>query len=165
MARPGSARNFAFIVTMLFVFLCGGLADIHSSHKHHHLARHGSGLSTASLEELLQGSLSKRDDYSCGPGSPCGNGACCGTSRYCGYGPTYCGSGNCTSNCDAVAECGQYAAKPGKQCPLNTCCSKYGFVSSPTTSLSRCFALRLTRTVWYHDRFLWQYVVWSLYLR
>jgi hypothetical protein len=42
-------------------------------------------------------------------------------------GPTYCGSG-CISNCDAVAECGQYASPAGKKCPLNTCCSQYGFV-------------------------------------
>lgn len=41
-------------------------------------------------------------------------------------GPTYCGNG-CTSNCKATATCGQYAAKPGAMCPLNTCCSQYGF--------------------------------------
>jgi hypothetical protein len=41
-------------------------------------------------------------------------------------GPTYCGSG-CSSNCEATAACGRYAAKPGTTCPLNTCCSKHGF--------------------------------------
>lgn len=68
------------------------------------------------------------DSYSCGPGKPCSNGACCGSSGYCGYGPIYCGNG-CVSNCDAVAECGQYAKIAGQTCPLNTCCSHYGFVS------------------------------------
>ena len=74
-------------------------------------------------------SLVRRDDYSCGPMKPCSNGACCGGSGYCGYGPTYCGPG-CVSNCDATAECGRYAEVPGTECPLNTCCSQYGFVSS-----------------------------------
>lgn len=47
-------------------------------------------------------------------------------SNVCGYGPTYCGDG-CQSNCDAVAECGQYASPAGKTCPLNVCCSEFGF--------------------------------------
>lgn len=64
-------------------------------------------------------SVTKRDEYSCGPGKPCFNGACCGASGYCGYGSTYCGAG-CVSNCDATAECGQYAKVPGTTCPLNT---------------------------------------------
>lgn len=33
-------------------------------------------------------------------------------------GPIYCGDG-CSSNCDAHAECGQYAESPGEECPLN----------------------------------------------
>lgn len=72
--------------------------------------------------------LTPRATFQCGPNLPCSNGACCGGSGYCGYGPTYCGSG-CVSNCGAVAECGQFAKTPGTQCPLNTCCSQYGFVS------------------------------------
>ena len=132
MAGPSSAKAFACIVATLFFFLCCGLADISSSHRHHHLARQGAPVLETTLEEVGDGLLSKRDTYSCGKSNPCSNGACCGISGYCGYGPTYCGSGNCTSNCDAVAECGQYASKPGTQCPLNTCCSQYGFVSSPT---------------------------------
>ncbi|ROW01932.1 hypothetical protein VMCG_05588 [Cytospora schulzeri] len=39
-------------------------------------------------------------------------------------------AGNCTSNCDAKAECGQYG-KPGQQdCPLSVCCSQFGFCGS-----------------------------------
>jgi hypothetical protein len=45
---------------------------------------------------------------------------------WCGYGPTYCGDG-CTSNCDAHAECGQWAVPKDKKCPLNVCCSQHGF--------------------------------------
>ncbi|QRW11038.1 chitinase [Ceratobasidium sp. AG-Ba] len=29
--------------------------------------------------------------------------------------------------CTATAECGQYASVPGTKCPLNVCCSQYGF--------------------------------------
>lgn len=38
---------------------------------------------------------------------------------YCGYGPDYCGKG-CVSNCDAGAECGQFANPKNKTCPMNT---------------------------------------------
>ncbi|KAG4435143.1 hypothetical protein IFR05_009375 [Cadophora sp. M221] len=33
----------------------------------------------------------------------------------------------CWSNCDAKAECGGYAKDPGQKCPLNVCCSQFGF--------------------------------------
>ena len=60
---------------------------------------------------------------------PCKLG-CCGGSGYCGFGPTFCGAGNCTSGCDRKSEC-----DPGwgsqwsnaTDCPLNVCCSQYGF--------------------------------------
>jgi chitinase len=42
------------------------------------------------------------------------------------YGPTYCGKG-CLSQCKATAECGKYASNPGTKCPLNVCCSQFGF--------------------------------------
>jgi chitinase len=45
-----------------------------------------------------------------------------GADGWCGYGPTYCDEG-CQSNCDAKAECGEFAAVPGAGCPLNVCCS------------------------------------------
>lgn len=66
--------------------------------------------------------------YSCSKKNPCSNGACCGPSGYCGFGSEYCGIG-CQSNCNATAQCGQYAATPGQTCPLNVCCSEFGFVS------------------------------------
>ncbi|KAL5087414.1 hypothetical protein Trisim1_007813 [Trichoderma cf. simile WF8] len=69
------------------------------------------------------------DDYTCAKGRPCLNGACCGSSGACGYGPVYCGIG-CTSNCDAKAECGQFSADGKTTCPLNVCCSQFGFCGS-----------------------------------
>ncbi|KAL3429985.1 hypothetical protein BDV09DRAFT_31383 [Aspergillus tetrazonus] len=80
------------------------------------LHRHGAAHPSHSLHH---GSLSRRDDYSCSASNPCSNGACCGGDGFCGYGPTYCGDG-CISNCDATAECGQYAEPANTTCPLNT---------------------------------------------
>jgi len=100
---------------------------LHGKHRH---AKHGTSSSARSI-----GDLSRRDDYSCDADNPCSNGACCGGSGYCGYGDTYCGTG-CVSNCDAAAQCGKDAATYNATCPLNVCCSQYGFVSSrPKTSL------------------------------
>jgi chitinase len=73
----------------------------------------------------------------CDPSTPCPNGACCGSNGLCGYSPAECGAG-CASNCDAKAACGQYG-KPGKQtCPLNVCCSQFGyeFLHQPVFPLS-----------------------------
>jgi hypothetical protein len=46
--------------------------------------------------------------------------------------PRFCGAGNCTSNCNALAECGPYAATENVTCPLNVCCSQYGFCGTTT---------------------------------
>ncbi|CZR66788.1 uncharacterized protein PAC_16689 [Phialocephala subalpina] len=61
----------------------------------------------------------------CSSTTDCVSGCCNG--EFCGFGPTYCGAGNCTSSCDAVAECGPYAPSGNYDCPLNVCCSQYGF--------------------------------------
>ncbi|KAL9594308.1 MAG: hypothetical protein Q9219_007102 [cf. Caloplaca sp. 3 TL-2023] len=51
--------------------------------------------------------------------------ACCSKKTgYCNYGPEACGTNGqspndkCWSNCDAHAECGEFAKTPGKECPL-----------------------------------------------
>lgn len=77
------------------------------------------------------------DPYKCTKDIPCHTKACCGSFGAdgvgtCGFGPTFCGS-DCASQCDAKPECGQYAVPAGKTCPLNVCCSKFGFCG--TTSL------------------------------
>ncbi|KAH6658131.1 glycoside hydrolase superfamily [Truncatella angustata] len=64
----------------------------------------------------------------CNAQTPCENAACCGgnNNNLCGYSPGECGAGNCTSNCDAKAECGQYGKTGQQNCPLDVCCSKFG---------------------------------------
>lgn len=55
--------------------------------------------------------------------------SCCSECGICGYGPTYCGEGNCTSSCEAVAMCGVYGdltVNNGK-CGMGLCCSAYGW--------------------------------------
>ncbi|KAJ6534397.1 hypothetical protein B0H19DRAFT_442211 [Mycena capillaripes] len=70
---------------------------------------------------------------SCTPDIPCSNGACCdGASGFCGFGPKFCGSDVCTSNCDALAECGEFAPPDSISCPLNVCCSQFGFCGTTT---------------------------------
>lgn len=105
-------------------------------------------LADAPVHSLL-GRAVTDDDYSCSESKPCSNGiflplklaskltslgACCSKKTgYCNYGPEACGTNGqspndvCWSNCDAHAECGQFAATPGAKCPLNVCCSQYGF--------------------------------------
>ncbi|KAJ5098775.1 hypothetical protein N7532_005776 [Penicillium argentinense] len=66
----------------------------------------------------------------CNGDTPCANAACCSTGGICGYSLAECGKGNCTSNCDAKAQCGPYAEEGSQRCPLNVCCSKFGWCGS-----------------------------------
>lgn len=100
-----------FILSQLYIAGLGVDAQGHETHSHGH--KH---LSHGRLHKSK--TLAARDDYSCSASNPCSNGACCGAGGYCGYGSTYCGDG-CLSNCDATAECGQYAATKNATCPLN----------------------------------------------
>ena len=69
----------------------------------------------------------------CAPGVPCTNGACCSNTGVCSYAPTSCGVDVCISNCDAKAPCGEYADPNNATCPLNVCCSQYGFCKASST--------------------------------
>ena len=114
----------AFCSFLLHSSLVLGYAHSHAKHEHlHHL--HGQSLRAATLA-TTKATSTGQDDFTCGPDKPCSNEACCGEDGWCGYGPNYCGDG-CQSNCDAKAECGQFAATAGKTCPLNVCCSQHGF--------------------------------------
>ncbi|ETS88166.1 hypothetical protein PFICI_01994 [Pestalotiopsis fici W106-1] len=63
----------------------------------------------------------------CSDAVPCESG-CCNGNNACGFGPEYCSvDAGCKSNCNATAECGQYAAVAPGDCPINVCCSKWGF--------------------------------------
>ena len=64
----------------------------------------------------------------CNAETPCPIAACCGTNGLCGYSAAECGVGNCTSKCDSKAECGQYGTPGQQNCPLNVCCSQFGYV-------------------------------------
>ncbi|PCD21124.1 hypothetical protein AU210_016550 [Fusarium oxysporum f. sp. radicis-cucumerinum] len=70
------------------------------------------------------------EDIHCDKNKPCEVG-CCGTNNVCGTGPDYCSKAKCINSCTYKAEC-----NPGKwdsqyfnatKCPLNVCCSKFGF--------------------------------------
>ncbi|KAJ7155586.1 hypothetical protein C8R46DRAFT_1196404 [Mycena filopes] len=70
---------------------------------------------------------------SCTPNIPCSNGACCnGGTGFCGFGDKFCGAAVCTSNCNAKAECGVDAPPQNTTCPLNVCCSQFGFCGTST---------------------------------
>ncbi|KAH0437120.1 glycosyl hydrolase family 18 [Colletotrichum camelliae] len=61
----------------------------------------------------------------CNAETPCVNGACCsGISGLCGYSPSECGVGNCTSNCDAKAECGHFCGSTDDFCDAEEGCQK-----------------------------------------
>lgn len=77
--------------------------------------------------------LAERDlpTGTCNAATPCVNGACCGSDNLCGYSPKSCGTG-CQHNCNAKAQCGPYAAAGQQKCPLNVCCSEFGFCGSTT---------------------------------
>ncbi|ESK89422.1 class v [Moniliophthora roreri MCA 2997] len=69
------------------------------------------------------------DPFSCSPTQPCKIG-CCGKNNVCGLGPDYCSAENCVSSCDQKSDCDpgwgpQWSAH--EKCPLNVCCSKFGF--------------------------------------
>ncbi|CZR65426.1 related to chitinase [Phialocephala subalpina] len=80
--------------------------------------------------------LSKRDAPSqCGPGQPCADGSCCNSDGKCGYTSYTCGSSNnvrCLSNCNAHAMCGVNSLNAAQHCPLNLCCSYFGYCGTST---------------------------------
>ncbi|KAJ8123757.1 hypothetical protein ONZ43_g362 [Nemania bipapillata] len=62
------------------------------------------------ISELFARQSADDDDYSCSETKPCKNGACCPKATgFCNYGEK--------ANSDP----------PGKECPLNVCCSQFGF--------------------------------------
>ncbi|KAG9228463.1 glycoside hydrolase superfamily [Amylocarpus encephaloides] len=66
----------------------------------------------------------------CGPGTPCVDGSCCNSVGKCGFKPYNCkttGTTTCISNCEAQANCGVDSLNGAQKCPLNTCCSYFGY--------------------------------------
>ncbi|KAH9872172.1 hypothetical protein IAQ61_005007 [Plenodomus lingam] len=63
------------------------------------------------------------DRATCSAANPCVDGLC-------GYRPEHCrpnSPATCLSNCDATAPCGQFSTDGSTSCPLNLCCSYFGF--------------------------------------
>ncbi|RFN51329.1 hypothetical protein FIE12Z_4383 [Fusarium flagelliforme] len=79
---------------------------------------------------LTSAPLIVADDIHCDKSTPCEVG-CCGSNNVCGTGPDYCSKAKCINNCDFKAECnpGNWPSQyfNSTKCPLNVCCSKYGF--------------------------------------
>lgn len=64
--------------------------------------------------------VSAQQNAPCDIDHPCKVG-CCSSSGQCGFTEDHCGVG-CVSNCNATAECGQYALEDAFDCPINVCC-------------------------------------------
>lgn len=157
----------AFLLIYAFTTTTAASSGEHRSHGKH-IKHHARRAVTSPIERGTD-VLTRRDSYLCDADTPCSNGACCGASGVCGYGTAYCGTG-CMSNCNATAECGKDAATPGQTCPLNVCCSQYGFVSvsllffplgihvSMDLFIARHARLTWLSIVWYDGRVLWKQV-------
>ncbi|KAK2669844.1 Chitinase II [Fusarium oxysporum f. sp. vasinfectum] len=69
-------------------------------------------------------------DVFCDKSTACEVG-CCGSNNVCGTGPDYCSKAKCINSCDYKAECnpGNWPSQyfNATKCPLNVCCSKFGF--------------------------------------
>ncbi|KAE8361527.1 glycoside hydrolase [Aspergillus caelatus] len=102
-------------------------------------------------------------DTYCSADVPCEIG-CCGKNNVCGLGPDYCAKDKCINNCDAKAECnpGDWDNKyiNATTCPLNVCCSKFGFCGTTeefcgdkTVSRPSCDASsqQITRVIGYYN--------------
>jgi hypothetical protein len=76
-------------------------------------------------------SLRERDaPAQCSPTSPCADGSCCNSEGKCGFTPYNCkntAATTCISNCDATAMCGIDSLHGDQKCPLNICCSYFGY--------------------------------------
>jgi len=90
------------------------------------------------------GAMTRRQSQKrqCDATTECPDGSCCNKQGRCGFGKENCGDG-CQSNCEGIAKChhdfinffsGNATAFCGKdsedgntKCPLNVCCSFYGY--------------------------------------
>ncbi|KAK1763039.1 hypothetical protein QBC33DRAFT_550789 [Phialemonium atrogriseum] len=81
--------------------------------------------SLALVISLLASSALGLPSVQCDATTSCAVG-CCSEFGYCGFGPEFCGD-QCQNNCDATADCGQYAPSGHSECPDGACCSQFGF--------------------------------------
>ncbi|CBX95390.1 similar to Glycosyl hydrolases family 18 protein [Plenodomus lingam JN3] len=143
-----------FTLWLIFLYIFSFNATAHQSHARFHKRSHGPPTCVNPTSPFDYSAKPKHEarapvcphiapralqpraeeDFSCSESKPCKNGACCPKATgYCNYGEKYCGTNGqspnevCWSNCDAKAECGRDSKVPGAKCPLNVCCSKFGF--------------------------------------
>lgn len=99
------------------------------------------------------------EDIHCDKNKPCEVG-CCGTNNVCGTGLDYCSKAKCINSCTYKAKC-----NPGKwdlqyfnttKCPLNVCCSKYGFCG---TTDEFCGKETITRPSWSISSWLVKHII------
>ncbi|KAF1914807.1 hypothetical protein BDU57DRAFT_549890 [Ampelomyces quisqualis] len=74
--------------------------------------------------------IGSKGNGGCSAQNPCLLGSCCNSDGQCGYRPEHCSPSDpktCVANCDAKAPCGEFSADGKTVCPLNACCSPFGF--------------------------------------
>jgi chitinase len=121
---PLSFSSLFSIVCLWLVYLqCSGAAEINEA-----IAPNQEPGQSPNIFKLLRRDTPSTPDYSCDTDRPCTDSSCCNiVTKSCGRDPTHCAVNVCISNCDAKAECGIGAADPSASCPLNVCCSKFGY--------------------------------------
>ncbi|KAJ5111485.1 hypothetical protein N7532_002020 [Penicillium argentinense] len=130
----------------------------------------------AALQLLLVVSSVQADDVPCSVDNPCTEGCCSSVSEVCGYGPDYCGStciqaASLNSTCTHLSECnpGSYPGwgetwasnySTSESCPLNVCCSQFGFCGTSTDFCGTttwdspsCSNTTATRRIGYYEAF------------
>ncbi|KAK3322953.1 glycoside hydrolase superfamily [Apodospora peruviana] len=102
------------------------------------------------------------DAQTCSPGSPCEIGCCSTDGGFCGYGPDYCAADKCNAALSANGTCHQLSEcdpgfNPGwgpswgstyagsQLCPLNVCCSQFGFCTPGGTTEEFCGTSTVTQ--------------------
>ncbi|KAJ4261803.1 hypothetical protein NW757_000075 [Fusarium falciforme] len=78
-------------------------------------------------EETAGWMFRRQSQRQCDRATPCPDGSCCSNKGRYGYGDDICGPKVCVSNCEATALCGKDSLGGKVKCPLNVCCSAYGY--------------------------------------
>ena len=72
---------------------------------------------------------------------------CCSKFGFCGLGKKYCAPDVCVNGCNVKADCdpGDFGSDYviSSKCPLNVCCSKWGYVNLNLTYQLTCLLLKL----------------------
>lgn len=80
----------------------------------------------------------------CSPSSPCADASCCNSEGKCGFTPYNCkntAATTCISNCDATAMCGVDSLDGAQNCPMNICCSYFGYCGVSLPLIGYCSTL------------------------